>query len=407
MNNQLHFQFARRFAWLLVSLSGGVFLTLTLLLVLPSLVSSAYARPLSQLSNGSGWRQANPSGFGSIANGDVHTLEAYNGQLYAGATNYDQGATIWRTANGITWTLSTSPGFSNTYTNTNPVVYDLVEFNSQLYAGTGNWADDGVGGQIWRSTNGTDWTPIESGGFGDTNNAAVTTFGILSSTIYAATGGNANGLQIWRSNTGNVGSWTRVITDGNGDANNQWVTGFSVFNGYLYAAIETTITSSVQIWRTNDGTSWTQANTSGFGDANNYQTGGMAVFSGYLYVGTRNAVTGAQMWRSSNGTTWNQVVGNGFGDINNLKIESLMVFDGALYAVTDNEVTGLEVWRSQDGTSWSQDAPDGFGGNNCCTLWSNATAIFNNSLVIGTSNYVTGGQVWQRVRQVYLPLIMR
>ena len=36
-----------------------------------------------------------------------------------------------------------------------------------------------------------------------------------------------------------------------------------------------------------------------------------------------------------------------------------------------------------------------------------AAASFNNSLYIGTGNDVVGGQIWQVLRQLYLPLIMR
>ena len=147
----------------------------------------------------------------------------------------------------------------------------------------------------------------------------------------------------------------------------------------------------------------------GFGSANNKQTGGFAIFNGYLYVGTRNDVTGAQLWRSNNGTTWVPVVTNGFGDVNNFKLESLSVFEDALYAGTDNSVTGMEVLRSTDGLDWGQINPDGFGDtNNDGTLWSNATIVFRNSLYIGTNNYNgNGGELWQLLKQVYLPLILR
>jgi len=408
MNNQLHFHFVFRSVRLLVSLIRGGFLALILLLLLSRPVSQAQAEYLSSLSNGSGWRQSNTSGFGNSTNSAFHALEAFNGQLYAGATNYNQGATIWRTTNGISWAVTTSPGFINTYTNSNVVLFDLIEFNGQLYAGTGDWWEhgQGVGGQIWRSPDGTNWIPVEENGFGDINNTAVTTFGVFSNTLYAATGGNVNGVQIWRSNTGDVGSWTRVITDGDGNANNRWVTGFSEFDGYLYASIEPT-TGTAKIWRTNNGTTWAQVNASGFGDTNNIGIGRSAIFNGYLCAGTRNSITGAQLWRSNNGTNWNQVVGNGFGDINNNKIESLMTFDGALYAMTNNQVTGGEVWRSTDGTTWVQDAPDGFGSGSTNVEWTQTTTIFNNSLFIGTVNNTLGGQVWQRLHQVYLPMIIR
>jgi hypothetical protein len=33
--------------------------------------------------------------------------------------------------------------------------------------------------------------------------------------------------------------------------------------------------------------------------------------------------------------------------------------------------------------------------------------VFNNSLFVGTINWAQGGEVWQLLRQVYLPAVMR
>ena len=357
-----------------------------------------------------GWRQVNINGFGDRSNSAIQALEVFNGQLYAGATNFDSGASIWRTTDGTTWTAVSSPGFGSIYTNTNAVIFDMIEFNGQLYAGTGNWWDDGVAGQIWRSLNGTTWTQVEGGGFGNANNIGVVNFGVFSNTLYAATYNTTDGLEIWRSSSGNSGDWSRVVANGfNGGSNYAICTGLTVFNGYLYAAVEAATGFGAQVWRTGDGVTWTQVNTDGFGDVDNYQTGGFALFGSDLYVGTRNDVTGAQLWRSNNGIIWTQVISNGFGDSNNYKIESLITFDGALYAATDNNTTGVEVWRSSDGTAWSQINLDGFGdSNNEGTLWSNATVTFNNRIFIGTSNSGNGGEVWLYLHnKVFLPLVIR
>jgi hypothetical protein len=133
------------------------------------------------------------------------------------------------------------------------------------------------------------------------------------------------------------------------------------------------------------------------------------VFDGYVYAGTRNDTTGAQLWRFRDGTTgWTPVIGHGFGDGNNVKIESLAVFEGALFAVTANPTTGAEVWRSTDGLTWRQANRDGFGDpHNTKTLWSNASAVFNDSLYIGTYNGVAGGELWKALSpQLFLPLLV-
>jgi hypothetical protein len=358
-----------------------------------------------------GWRQVNINGFGDRWGTGVTALEVFTGQLYAGTSNWDSGARVWRTSDGTTWTAVSEPGFGSAYTNTNAVAFDMIEFRGQLYAGTGNWWDDGVAGQVWRSSKGTAWTQVEDDGFGNANNVGIVTFAVFSDTLYAATYNATDGLEIWRSDTGDSGDWESVITSGfGGGADYRVSTGLTVFNGYLYAAVEASSASAAQMWRTNDGITWTPVNTDGFGDSDNDQTGGFAIFGGYLYVGTRNDATGAQLYRSLNGTTWEQVIGNGFGDNNNYKMESPFAFNGYLYAGTRNEVTGVEVWRSTNGTSWSQVNPDGFGdSNNGGTLWSVSTVAFNNRLYIGTAwNDANGGEVWQFVGYpVYLPLVVR
>jgi uncharacterized protein YjiK len=342
-----------------------------------------------------GWEQVNINGFGDRNNSLVWSLEVFGGQLYAGASNWGSGASIWRTADGTSWNSVSGLGFGTLYTNTNPAILDMIVFNSQLYASTG-W--DGVGGQLWRSSDGAAWEQVEGNGFGDATNGAIAALGVFNNTLYATTHSftSAHGLEIWRSSTGDSGDWSRVVADGNGNANNYICTGLIEFRGHLYAAVENAA-DGAEVWRTSDGIAWTRVVTGGFGDADNTQMGGFAIFGDYLYVGTRNETAGAQLYRSSDGTTWEQMADDGFDDPNNVKIESLMAFSGYLYAGADNGVTGLEVWRSSDGVAGTQINSDGFGdSNNTGTLWSAATVAFNNRLYIGTQNDANGGEIWKR-----------
>lgn len=353
-----------------------------------------------------GWKQVAANGFGNPANEEISALERFNGQLYAGASNYVEGGQIWRTEDAFTWTQVTPLGLGTAYTNTNAVIFDMIVFKGQLYVGVGNWEDDGIPGQIWRSPNGVDWTLVEGEGFGSTHNAGIVNFGVFSNTLYAATYNPSDGLEIWHSPTGNSDDWTSVVSGGNGDAQNVICTDLIQFDDALYAVIENE-SDGAEIWHTNNGITWTRAITSGFGNADNTQTGGAVAFNGYLYVGTYNGTTGAQLWRFRDGTAgWMRVIGDGFGDGNNVKIESLAVFSDTLYAVTANEVSGTEVWRSLDGVAWSQANRDGFGdSDNAKTLWSIATAVFNHELYIGTANRADGGEVWASSDyRIFLPL---
>ena len=358
-----------------------------------------------------GWKQANINGFGNPSDEVVKSLEVYNGQLYAGTGNYSAGGQVWRTSNGSTWTPVSQPGFGSAFNSTNALVYAMIEFMGQLYAGTGYWENDGVGGQIWRCTlcDGSDWAPVEGNGFGSADNSGFTNFGVFSNTLYAATFNSAGGgLEIWRSSTGNVGDWGRVVSGGNGNLNTYNSVSMTEFNGYLYTAVENNA-NGLEIWRTANGTAWDRIATGGFSaPANNQWASGLVVYGSNLYVGSGSSSGVARIYRSNNGSDWSQVGSDGFGDSNNIALASFAVLNGLLYATTNNPTTGTEIWRSTNGTTWQQVSPDGFGdSNNTHVIWNNATAVFNKSLYLGTWNTANGAEVWQILNQLYLPLLRR
>ncbi len=339
------------------------------------------------------WAQMNQSGFGDAANTHVTSLEVFQGNLYAGASNWIYGGQVWYSNNGSTWEQVSQPGFASEYTATNPALIDMIQFNDDFFVCTG-WGSGP--GQIWRSNAPYmgNWVLEEEAGFGDPDNMAIISFGIFSDTLYVTTQSGA-GLEIWRKEDGF--EWSRVVDNGLGNAHNSRGVGLMVFNGYLYAAVENE-TDGAEIWRTPDGLAWEAVASEGFDASGNSQVGGLAIYNGFLYVGTRNDATGSQVWRTNNGTTWAKANGDGFGDANNYKVESLVAFDGGLYAATANEATGIEVWRSYTGDSWEQINQDGFGdGQNLGTILANGTVIFQDDLYFGTRNEAAGGQVWTMV----------
>jgi hypothetical protein len=120
-----------------------------------------------------------------------------------------------------------------------------------------------------------------------------------------------------------------------------------------------------------EGLHWEQVAGDGFGDPKNGGISSSAVFKDYLYVGTMNArpgtnggeVTlhsdGAEVWRTINGTDWEPVTTNGnLGGLQNrygnTYMWSMAVFDDHLLIGTLNPLTGCEIWASESG------APDSF-----------------------------------------------
>ena len=349
----------------------------------------------------SDWEQVNSNGFGDPQIGEVTALEAFNGYLYAGTFNpinpipgqlYD-GAQIFRSSDGATWSAVTQPGFGNTHDIAPPAILDFVVFNNQIYAGTGR----GNASQIWRSSNGITWAPMDVTGFSDPDNVDITALAVYNGMIYAGVRNQVTGAQIWRSFTGDNNTWTQIAPDTPGKVPAS-VTGFTEFgfDGGLYAAIESE--APAQIWRSYGG-AWEVVINDGFGDANTLLAGGMAEFLGNLYAGAGNTAVGAQLWRSSDGDIWTQAITPGFGDSNNQQIESVYVFQNQLYVSVKNTVTGMEIWRSADGTLWEQTNLDGFGdSNNIGTNRGNATTEFVGQLYVGTSNVVDGGELWRTIK---------
>jgi hypothetical protein len=341
------------------------------------------------------WEQVNTSGFGDMHEQDVSALQDFNGYLYAGTFNvvdplvvFD-GARIFRSPDGVTWTAVTQPGFQNPHDSAPPAILDFVVFNTRLYASTGR---GGNPAQIWRSSNGTAWAPMVTAGFGDPDIHDIAALAVFGGRIYAGASSQVSGARIYRSDTGDSGSWN-LITPPAPTMAGAGVTGFAVFNGALWATVESE--GPVQIWRST-GDAWTSVMNNGFGDSSTTLTGGMAEFGGYLYVGAGNTVNGAQLWRTSTGTSWEQMIAPAFGDQNNQQIEAVFVFQNQLYVSTKNGQTGIEIWRSADGAGWEQVNQDGFGdSNNLTTNRSSATVNFVNQLYMGTSNIVDGGELWR------------
>ena len=75
----------------------------------------------------------------------VMSAVVYNGMLYIGTLNFNDGAEIWRTSDGITWEPVELYGFGRT----NGYIWRLIEYKGMLVAGTLNpffgcelWASD-------------------------------------------------------------------------------------------------------------------------------------------------------------------------------------------------------------------------------------------------------------------------
>lgn len=299
--------------------------------------------------DGRTWTRTSDYAFDGVsieANPAIGGFAVFNGKLYAGTRWGTENGQIWRTANGADWEqVSGGSAFSG--------LGSFAVFGGYLYAGTDSLSETS-GAEIWRSDTGDsgDWELVPVPALtGDPANMTITSLVSYDGYLYAGVKNYGSGSQVWRSNNGT--SWTRVDWGGFGEVgSNVCVHSMAVFNGKLYAGTTNEDTGG-QVWRT-DGSSWIKVVNAGFGDPNNRSIGSLYVFGPYLYAVTENHPyradrTGVEVWRTSDGVNWSQVSPDGFGDANNTNSQynsaSVTAFQDALFVGVKNYANGTEVWR--------------------------------------------------------------
>lgn len=363
------------------------------------------------------WAQRNTNGFGDPRRRGVSSLEVFGGTLYAGTMDHAGTCArrILRLDEGVggpVWTEVVGSAFGHP---NSVYVRELAAWNGHLYAGTQNWIPSenrSDGGEIWRSADGTTWTPVITGGFGDANNYEIANLTPYSGTLLASTSNSATGAEIWQSSDGV--DWTRVVGNGLDKAANQDAHVMAPFNGYLYAGTTAwdngaDVSRGCEVWRSQTGSDWTQVVTGGLGGLNCTQINALAAFGDHLYAGTwewdatKERNPGGRLWRCSVASgcdakaDWKSLIQPGFGKARNYGIMALVVVDGRLYATTYNNTTGMEVWRTSDGVNWEQVGFAGLGDvHNVYSSWpDNGVLAWEETLWLGTYNSANGGEVWQ------------
>ena len=109
--------------------------------------------------NGAGpqviWEQVDTGGFGNTYNGGILSSIVFNGSLYMGTMNFENGAEIWRTSNGLAWEQVTGSGFMDSAAGFkafgNGYMWCMFNYSGMLFIGTLNPI---LGCQVWRSASG-------------------------------------------------------------------------------------------------------------------------------------------------------------------------------------------------------------------------------------------------------------
>jgi sugar lactone lactonase YvrE len=245
--------------------------------------------------DGSDWTQVMTATLGDEWN--VDALGVYGSQIYAGLST-GSGVAIFRSSTGDrdTWTPVVTGGNGNP---NNTIIDELIVFNEQFYALGQNSAD---GAFVWQSSeDGDTWTQVNLPGFDNSKQAEAVSAAVYDGKLYVGTCGEIpceieNG-QLWVTSNGT--EWSPLITDGFGDINNKEFDSLYVVDGALFAIVSNHDTGA-QVWRTMDGVNWVPANQDGWGDSNNIwslRDHASAAFDNQLYIGAFNNANGGEIWR--------------------------------------------------------------------------------------------------------------
>ncbi len=308
---------------------------------------------------GNSWAAVMTNGFNDAANVGIDDLIEFKGNLYAGTWNEDNGGQIWRSANGSSWAQVVDQGFDD---RTNGEIFSLAVYSNTLYASTWSYTST-HGAEIWRSDTGNsdDWEQAADNGFdGDAANRSVTAMGVFNGYLYAGTDNwssttiTSTGAEVWRCQECDGSDWVPVNTGGFGTVNNIGVSALAEFDGHLYASTVTQDGFGMEVWRCdacNAPGDWERVVENGFDNSATGDLSALEVYTGQLHLIVGNSTTGLEIWRSDTGDLddWEQVGFAGLGDSNNRAPywdNSVAVFDDDLFLGTINEANGGEVWHS-------------------------------------------------------------
>jgi hypothetical protein len=225
--------------------------------------------------------------------------------------------------------------------------------------------------QIWRTANGRDWTLVEDNGFADptTNNSGKLV--VFQNKLYAATSvatvGSGNGCEIWRSSDGV--NWSAIVATGESTALRDDGFGISTVGGCISTAVFEDTSTPVfkeklfvgtvnhgpvgrQIWSF-DGSVWEDVTPDLLRDRGVVDTSlgimSLGVFGGRLFAGDRLTLASipAAVYATSSGDPSEWTIVGGGGDFgSSIAIQDMhMTSSGFFYIATTNHEEGAQVYQ--------------------------------------------------------------
>ena len=334
-----------------------------------------------------GDRAGMPAGFDQDS-WAVTAMQEWGGALYLGAStdpSSSYGCQVWRTTDGLTFTQVVKDGFGDSDNTELPA---MAVFQEHLYAGTSNYdyGGDDSGARLWRTADGVTWELVSSPGFGDPHTGHLRSLAVFDGALYVGLGKRyavppryESSVQIWRSNSGQPGSWALVFEEETSPSELYVADALVVFGNQLYCVLadpETWLYPKLR--RTTDGTHWEEVpdfDLQCWFDRG--ESASATVLGDHLYVAIISNLDGGLLCRSRDGVTWEPVP--------DVLVTKLATFAGALYA--GRPYGG--VLRSANGLVWEGLGPGEINGA------VHAFGSLRGRLYVSSMNPHQGCEVWR------------
>lgn len=291
--------------------------------------------------DGKTWQASPIQALNGQFKGAVVDFMEFNNNLYATVGWGDGGqpgnrSVVWRT-DGDQWTPVIEQDYSDTFFG----FTSLGVYQGMIYVA----ANCKGGLLLYRSETGSsgDWDLVVENGGRSVNNSGINNLAEFKGAFYAAIYNPTDGMQVWRSTNGS--QWTVVAENAFNQGPFGDPGGFAIFKEYLYIGLPGG--SGGQLWRSANGMDWTPVTQNGFGDPSNLKIESVFAYQNALYAMTSNYQTGMQVWRSHDGLHWTRTVHQGFGSGLNeatLWTNATTIFNSRLYTGTWNGAVGGQVW---------------------------------------------------------------
>ncbi len=240
--------------------------------------------------DGKTFKRSQGGGLGDPSNIGIYFHSTpFKDYLYLSTYNPVNGGEIWRTRDGVKWEKMVDKGFG---VKENIIVHPLIIFKDHLYAVTYNLN----GLNIFRSEDGKNWEKVVENGFNYGKYKNI--WGLLTEingVLYLTTVSTptVGAFQLWRSSDGK--NWTQIGRTGFGNINNHFA-GISLGpDGQFYLSTLNGI-DGVEAWKSKDSENWEMI----FKEDRGYtsHTGaGLHYFKNYLYMLIYDVEKGIEIWK--------------------------------------------------------------------------------------------------------------